>query len=60
MGKSASTVDAWKMLRFWINDLDEAAEFLRRNLADHSRVPRARGPLGFGIEATVTDRCVAG
>ncbi len=60
MGTGASADDARKILSFRTNDLDEAAEFLRRNFGDHSRVPRARGALGFGIEVTATDRSVAG
>jgi AraC-like DNA-binding protein len=60
MGTGASADDARKILSFRTNDLDEAADFLRRNFVDHTRVPRKRGPLGFGIEATATDRSVAG
>jgi len=60
MDTVASAEVARKILRFRTNDLDEAAEFLRRNFVDHSRVPKARGPLGFDIEAAATDRCVTG
>jgi AraC-like DNA-binding protein len=36
-----------KVLSFRTDDLDEAVDFVAQNFAPHSRVPRARGPLGY-------------
>lgn len=47
-------------IRFRTDDLDEAAEFLTRHFVDHSRVPKARGPLGFEIDFSVAARSAAG
>lgn len=51
---------ARRPISFRTDDLDEAAEFLTRNFVDHSRVPRARGPLGFEIDFSVAARSAAG
>lgn len=36
-----------RALAFRTDDLDEAVDFVTRHFAPHSRVPRARGPLGY-------------
>jgi AraC-like DNA-binding protein len=45
---------------FQTDDLDEAVEFVGRHFAPHSRVPRARGPLGFDIRISVAERSACG
>jgi AraC-like DNA-binding protein len=42
------------------DDLDEAVEFVGRHFAPHSRVPRARGPLGYDICISVAERSACG
>jgi AraC-like DNA-binding protein len=42
------------------DDLDEAVEFVERHFAPHSRVPRARGPLGFDVRISVAERSASG
>jgi AraC-like DNA-binding protein len=42
------------------DDLDEAVEFVERHFAPHSRVPRARGPLGFDVRVSVAERSASG
>jgi len=45
---------------FQTDDLDEAVEFVGRHFAPHSRVPRARGPLGFDVRCSVAERSACG
>lgn len=45
---------------FRTDDLDHAVEFLTANFANHSRVPRGRGPLGFHVLAAASGRIVSG
>ena len=45
---------------FQTDDLDEAVEFVGRHFAPHSRVPRARGPLGFDVRISVAERSACG
>jgi AraC-like DNA-binding protein len=45
---------------FQTDDLDEAVEFVGRHFAPHSRVPRARGPLGFDIRVSIAERSACG
>lgn len=45
---------------FRTDDLDEAVEFVTTNFADHSRVARGRGSLGFRILAATSGRCASG
>jgi AraC-like DNA-binding protein len=45
---------------FRTDDLDEAIEFVTTNFADHSRVARGRGSLGFRILAATSGRCASG
>jgi len=42
------------------DDLDEAVEFVERHFAPHSRVPRARGPLGYDVRISVAERSACG
>ena len=42
------------------DDLDEAVDFVERHFAPHSRVPRARGPLGFDVRISVAERSACG
>jgi AraC-like DNA-binding protein len=45
---------------FRTDDLDEAVEFVGRHFAPHSRVPRARGPLGFDVRVSVAEHSACG
>jgi AraC-like DNA-binding protein len=45
---------------FRTDDLDEAVEFVSRNFAEHSRVARGRGPLGYRVLAAFSGRCAGG
>ena len=45
---------------FRTDDLDEAVEFVERHFGPHSRVPRARGPLGFDVRFSVAERSACG
>jgi AraC-like DNA-binding protein len=45
---------------FRTDDLDEAIEFVTTNFADHSRVARGRGSLGFRVLAATSGRCASG
>jgi AraC-like DNA-binding protein len=42
------------------DDLDDAVEFVERHFAPHSRVPRARGPLGYDVRISVAERSACG
>lgn len=61
MDRGAGT-DALKLRNyaFRTDDLDEATAFVSANFADHSRVARGRGPLGFRIFAATSGRSVSG
>jgi AraC-like DNA-binding protein len=45
---------------FRTDDLDHAVEFVTRNFADHSRVARGRGPLGYRVLAAISADCASG
>lgn len=45
---------------FRTDDLDHAVEFVTRNFADHSRVVRGRGPLGYRVLAAISGDCASG
>ncbi len=49
-----------KTYAYRTDDLDEAVEFVGRHFAPHSRVPRARGPLGFDVRMSVAERSACG
>jgi AraC-like DNA-binding protein len=49
-----------RTLAYRTDDLDEAVEFVGRHFAPHSRVPRARGPLGFDVRVSVAERSACG
>jgi len=42
------------------DDLDAAVEFVGRHFAPHSRVPRARGPVGYDVRISVAERSASG
>jgi len=42
------------------DDLDAAVDFVERHFGPHSRVPRARGPLGFDVRFSVAERSACG
>jgi len=45
---------------FRTDDLDHAVEFVKRIFADHSRVTRGRGPLGYYISVATSGRVSSG
>ena len=49
-----------KTYAYRTDDLDEAVDFVGRHFAPHSRVPRARGPLGFDVRMAVAERSACG
>jgi AraC-like DNA-binding protein len=57
---AAAAQRALGVYEFATDDLDEAVEFVTRNFGVHSRVPRARGPLGYFVSASVAERSAAG
>ena len=42
------------------DDLDDAVDFVERHFGPHSRVPRARGPLGFDVRFSIAERSACG
>lgn len=49
-----------KVCAFRTDDLDEAVDFVARNFAPHSRVPRARGPLGYDVAVSIAQHSSCG
>jgi AraC-like DNA-binding protein len=49
-----------RTLAYRTDDLDDAVDFVERHFAPHSRVPRARGPLGFDVRVSVAERSASG
>jgi len=49
-----------KTYAFRTDDLDEAVDFVAQIFAPHSRVPRARGPLGFDLCFSIAERSACG
>ena len=61
MGQVAGTaVFEPRTYAYRTDDLDEAVEFVGRHFAPHSRVPRARGPLGFDVRVSVAESSACG
>jgi AraC-like DNA-binding protein len=42
------------------DDLDDAVDFVERHFGPHSRVQRARGPLGFDVRFSIAERSACG
>jgi AraC-like DNA-binding protein len=49
-----------KTCAFRTDDLDEAVDFVARHFAPHSRVPRARGPLGYDVHFSIGEHSACG
>jgi AraC-like DNA-binding protein len=49
-----------KTYAYRTDDLDAAVDFVERHFAPHSRVPRARGPLGYDVSISVAERSACG
>jgi AraC-like DNA-binding protein len=61
MDRTAGTADFEpRTFCYRTDDLDEAVEVVGRHFAPHSRVPRARGPLGFDVRISVAERSACG
>ena len=49
-----------KTFAYRTDDLDDAVDFVERHFGPHSRVPRARGTLGFDVRFSLAERSACG
>jgi len=55
-----TTVFEPRTFAYRTDDLDAAVDFVERHFGPHSRVPRARGPLGFDVRFSIAERSACG